>query len=90
MLAGGVIVLFKVSDLNRRDIVNLADGAKLGAVKDIHIDPTTGRVMAFVLQSPRRFGLLSAGRDVLVPWSKIKKIGVDTVLVELDGIPGSG
>lgn len=76
--------MFKISDLNRRDIVNLADGSKLGAVKDIHIDPVTGTVVAFVLEKPRRFGLLSAGRDVLVPWSKIKKIGVDTVLVDLD------
>ncbi len=78
-------MLFKVSDLNRRDIVNLADGAKLGAVKDMHIDPATGTVVAFVLEgSRRRFGLLSAGRDVLVPWSKVKKIGIDTVLVDLD------
>lgn len=76
--------MLKVSDITRRDIVNLADGAKLGALKDIHIDPSTGTVLAFVLQGPRRFGLLSAGRDVVVPWSKIKKIGIDTVLVDLD------
>lgn len=83
-------MLFRISDLNRRDIVNLADGAKLGAVKDIHIDPATGTVAAFVLQGPRRFGLLSAGRDVLVPWSKIKKIGVDTVLVDLEAAHRTG
>ncbi|MFZ5648377.1 MAG: YlmC/YmxH family sporulation protein [Bacillota bacterium] len=76
--------MFKISDLARRDIVNMADGAKLGAVKDVHIDPSTGSVVAFVLEGPRRFGLLSAGRDILLPWSKIKKIGIDTVLVELD------
>lgn len=76
--------MFKVSDLARRDIINVIDGAKLGAVKDVHIDPATGSVLAFVLEGPRRFGLLSAGRDILLPWSKIKKIGVDAVLVELD------
>ena len=76
--------MFKISDLSRRDIVNLADGAKLGAIKDVHIDPSTGTVTAFVLQGPRRLGLMSAGRDIILPWSKIKKIGVDTVLVELD------
>lgn len=76
--------MFKISDLTRRDIVNLADGAKLGAVKDIHIEPTTGTVTAFVLEGPRRFGLLASGRDVVIPWSKIKKIGIDTVLVDLD------
>lgn len=76
--------MFKVTDLTRRDIINLADGAKLGAVKDIHIDPETGTVKALVLQGPKRFGLLGVGRDVVVPWENIKKIGTDAVLVELD------
>ena len=76
--------MFKISDLARRDFVNLSDGSKLGAIKDIHIDPATGTVIAFVLQGSRRFSFLSAGRDVLLPWSKIKKIGVDTVLVDLE------
>lgn len=82
--------MFKISDLTRLDIVNLADGAKLGAVKDVHIDPATGTVLAIVLEGPRRFRLLSAGRDTVVPWSKIKKIGVHTVLVDLDVTHGIG
>lgn len=82
--------MIKVSDITRRDIINLADGARLGAVKDMHIDPATGTILAFVLEGPRRFGLLSAGRDVLVPWSRIKKIGVDTVLVDLESVRSIG
>jgi len=78
--------LFKISDIARRDIINLADGSKLGAIRDVHIDPSTGMITAFVLQGARRFSLLSAGRDVLLPWSKIKKIGTDVVLVDLSGI----
>jgi sporulation protein, YlmC/YmxH family len=76
--------MLKVTDLTRRDIINLSDGAKLGAIKDMHIDPSTGAIKAFVLQGPKKYGVLSAGRDVVVPWEKIKKIGVDAVLVELD------
>lgn len=76
--------MFKISDLTRRDFINLADGSKLGSIKDIHIDPATGTVIAFVLDKSRRFSLLSTGRDVVLPWSKIKKIGVDAVLVDLD------
>ena len=76
--------MFKISDLTRRDIINLMDGSKLGAIKDMHIDPDTGAIKAFVLQSPKKFGLLGVGRDLVVPWEKIKKIGVDAVLVELD------
>jgi len=78
-------MLFKISDLGLRDIVNLVDGAKLGPVKDIYFDPETGKVISLVLSGGRKyFGLLSAGSDVVVPWEKIKKIGVDTVLVEVE------
>jgi YlmC/YmxH family sporulation protein len=78
--------VFKITDLTRRDIINLADGAKLGAIKDMQIDPDTGSIIAFVLQGPKKFGLLGVGRDLVVPWERIKKIGVDTVLVELDTV----
>jgi len=78
-------MLFKISDLGLRDIVNLVDGAKLGPVKDVHFDPETGKVISLVLSSGRKYlGLLSAGSDVVVPWENIKKIGVDTILVEVE------
>lgn len=78
---------FKISDLGLRDIVNLVDGAKLGPVKDLHIDLETGKVLALVLSGNKKyFGLMSAGRDVVVPWENIKKIGVDTVLVEVEAL----
>lgn len=78
--------MFKVSDITRRDIININDGAKLGALKDMHIDPVTGTIKAFVLQGPKKYGLLSVGRDVLIPWEKIKKIGVHTVLVDVESV----
>jgi len=39
-----------------------------------------------VLKTPKRryMGLMSAGQDVVVPWDKIRKIGVDAVLVDVD------
>ncbi|MFX4262606.1 YlmC/YmxH family sporulation protein [Pelotomaculum propionicicum] len=78
-------MLFKISDLGLRDIVNLVDGAKLGPVSDVYIDLETGKVLSLVLSGGKKyFGLMNAGRDVVVPWEKIKKIGVDTVLVEVE------
>lgn len=75
---------FKISDLGLRDIINLIDGSKLGNVKDVHIDLATGQVLALVLSGEKKyFGLLDAGRDVVVPWENIRKIGVHTVLVEV-------
>ncbi|MGI6492371.1 MAG: YlmC/YmxH family sporulation protein [Pelotomaculum sp.] len=76
---------FKISELVNRDIVNLTDGAKLGAIKDVHIDGETGQVLALVLEGERKFfKLLNAGREVVVPWEKVRKLGVHTVLVEIE------
>jgi len=76
--------MFKVSELGRKDIINIVDGAKLGPVKDMHLDLETGKVKAIVLQGPRRyFRLFGAGQDVVVAWEKVKKIGQDAVLVEV-------
>jgi YlmC/YmxH family sporulation protein len=76
--------MFKISELAKRDIINVFNGAKLGLVKDVQIDSETGTVHAIVLQGRRRFWFFPAGKDVIVPWTKIKKFGVDAVLVELE------
>lgn len=77
--------MFKITDLTRKDIINVKDGAKLGPVKDVHIDPVEGKIRAVVLEGPRRlFGLLKAGGDTVVPWERIRLVGVDAVLVEVD------
>jgi len=77
-------LMFKISDLGRKDIINISDGVKLGAVKDMHLDLYSGAVKAIVLQGPKKyFRLLGAGQDVVVSWEKVKKVGQDAVLVEI-------
>jgi len=77
--------MFKITELSSKDIINLKDGAKLGAVKDVHVDMVEGKVRAIILEGPRKyFRLLGTGGDIVVPWEKVKKIGVDAVLVEVD------
>lgn len=76
--------MIKATQLEMKDIINLSDGAKLGPVKDLHIDIETGKVVALVLQAPRRYmGLVRSGRDMVIPWELVKKFGLDTVLVDL-------
>ncbi len=78
-------MLFKISELGLKDIINLADGARLGPVRDVEIDLDTGRVESLILAGGRKFfGLWRAGNDVAVPWEKVKKVGVDAVLVDIE------
>ncbi|WP_337956102.1 YlmC/YmxH family sporulation protein [Desulforamulus ruminis] len=87
---GEVAALIKATQLETKDIVNLSDGARLGPIKDLHIDLETGRVVALVLQAPRKyFGLMRSGRDLVIPWDQVKKFGLDTVLVDLQPLDRS-
>lgn len=81
--------MFKVTELGSKDIINVADGRRLGPLKDLEIDADTGKVRALVLRSPEKhLRVFRRGKDVVVPWSGIKTIGVDVVLVQLPGGEG--
>ncbi|GAB6158892.1 YlmC/YmxH family sporulation protein [Desulfotomaculum varum] len=76
--------MIKISDLRIREVVNIVDGRRLGMIKDIDIDLEAGRIAAIILPGQGRFlGLFGREDELVVPWEKIKKIGIDTILVEI-------
>lgn len=79
--------MVKVSDLRSREIINTIDGRRLGLIKDIDIDLEEGRITAIILPgvcSTRFLGLLGKEEEIIVPWEKIIKIGLDVILVEVN------
>jgi len=78
--------MVKISDLRMREIVNIIDGRRLGTIKDIEIDMDEGRITAFILPGEgggKFLGFLGREEEIIVPWEKIKKIGMDVILVEV-------
>ena len=53
-------------------------------MKDIDIDLEMGRIRSLILPGQGRFLSWFGSRsdDIVVPWDKIKKIGVDVILVD--------
>ena len=73
-----------ISDLRMREVINVMNGKRLGLIKDIEIDLEAGRVKSVVLPGNGKvLGLFGRNEDVVVPWQKIKKLGMDVILVEL-------
>lgn len=74
---------FCVSDLKLKEVINVIDGKRLGAITDIEIDIENGNLTAIVVPGNGRFlGLFGRNEDVVIPWEKINKIGLDVILVE--------
>ncbi|HHY96215.1 MAG TPA: YlmC/YmxH family sporulation protein [Firmicutes bacterium] len=75
----------RLSELRFRDVVSVRDGKRLGFISDWEIDPTSGRLLGMVVPgSPRALGLLGRQPDFIIPWEKIRKIGEDVILVEVN------
>jgi YlmC/YmxH family sporulation protein len=74
----------KASDL-RKDVIDIRTGRRLGELVDVEIDDETGRITAIVVPGDSKlFGFLGSSPDVTIPWTRIKKIGPDCILVEVD------
>ncbi len=78
--------MVKISDLRTREIINVVDGTRLGVIKDISFNMEEGRITSLILPGDNKlFGFFSSGGDdMVIPWEKIKKIGLDVILVELN------
>lgn len=71
-------------DLKRKEVINLCDGARLGCICDLEMDACTGTVYAIIVPGPPRlWGLLRSDEELVIPYSKITKIGDDVILVDI-------
>ena len=52
---------------------------------DVEIDLDNGKVDAIVLPGGGRlFGLIGRDNEFIIPWERVKKIGEDIILVDMD------
>lgn len=76
----------RTMDFRQKEVINVCDGRRLGFICDVDIDFDSGVIKAIVVPGPGKFfGLFGGSDDMVIPWENIAKIGVDTILVELEG-----
>ncbi|HAU31719.1 MAG: Sporulation protein, YlmC/YmxH family [Desulfotomaculum sp. 46_296] len=77
----------RISDLRVREVINIADGRRLGPIKDIDINLEQGSITSIIMPGPSRLvSFFGREEEVVIPWEKIKKIGMDVILVDLRDI----
>jgi len=80
----------RISELRLLDIVNVKDGRRLGPIKDLDLDMERGAVKGILVPgASRSWGFFGGGRseDIYIPWERVKKIGVDVILVDAQDLP---
>lgn len=75
----------KLSSLTSKDVINDADGNKLGKIQDAEIDTLTGKIISVKINSGFKLtSFLNTKTGYSVPWNKIVKIGGDVIIVDID------
>lgn len=72
-----------LSDLQKKEVIDIASGKKLGSIIDvvIHVDGYISKLILEDRYSSRR--LFSASKDAIcLNWKQIVKIGDDIILVD--------
>lgn len=74
--------MVKISEFQMKDVVNVADGRKLGNIGDIDININTGKIEAVIIGGAGKvLGFFGKDEDIIIPWKNILKIGEDVILV---------
>ncbi|MCR4434513.1 MAG: YlmC/YmxH family sporulation protein [Clostridiales bacterium] len=73
------------ADFKQKEVINISDGRRLGFVSDIEINLEDGRIESIIIPGGGKFfGIIGKDSEVVIPWDRIKKIGEDIILVDMD------
>ncbi len=77
--------MFAINSLKTMEIIDINTGTKLGYIKDFKVNCEEYKLEAIILPT-QKSGWFSKNEDIELPWGRIKKIGVDVILVDGEGI----
>lgn len=74
----------KLSDLQRKDIININDGSVVGRIIDADVSELDGSLISLIIEKNRYFkSIFSTDNVVNIKYSQIKRIGSDVILIEI-------
>ena len=72
-------------DFKHKEVINVTNAKRLGYVQDVCADLETGTITSIIVPGEKKIkSMFSNVNDIVIPWEKIRSIGDDIILVELD------
>ncbi|MDD2430983.1 MAG: YlmC/YmxH family sporulation protein [Firmicutes bacterium] len=77
----------RFNEIRQKEVVDTLTGMKLGEIIDLEVDMHTGQITALIVPGINSlWGIFRRREDVVIPWTKIKTIGKDVILVDASNI----
>ena len=74
----------RIYELRQKEVVNIKDGAKFGYIADLEFDKD-GKIEKLIIPGPAKvFGIFGRDSEYQIPWGKVKQMGGDVILVDID------
>ena len=75
----------RFSEFCEKEMIDLENGERMGALgqADMLINPENGEIESIVLSGSSFLGLGRKKEQVTIPWSAIRKVGPDMIIVEM-------
>lgn len=71
-------------DFKHKEVININTGKKLGFVLDVTADLESGTITSIIVPGNNKFlGIFSTSEDITIPWTSIKCIGDEIILVDI-------
>lgn len=80
-----LVSIMLLSDLQKKDVINISDGKKIGNIIDIKIEESTGNISSLVVETNKSlFNIFMNREEFDITWKQIQKIGEDVILIKIE------
>ncbi len=77
--------MIRMYNFRQKEVININDGKRLGYITDLLLDETDGKLSAIIiLREGKKLGFFGKESEYVIGWDKIKKMGDDIILVDVD------
>ena len=74
-------LLHSLNTLRTMEVIDIKTGTKLGFIKYFVIDTKESKVVSILLPGMAK-GWFTKDEDIEIPWDKVKKAGIEVILVD--------
>ncbi len=75
--------MYRAGELRQKEVINIQDASRLGYVSDVEVSLEAGAIEAVIVPGKAKVFNFGKNGDLVIPWEKIKRIGEDVILVDI-------